>query len=625
MSPPAHASAARNGALLFAALAALAALLAFQPIRFALDRLAVDSTPTSVAPAAGLPWFAVFASTALAFVALGFALVAWLRWTRTEAALDGLAATAARLAIGERGLHAKPRTSALQPLAGALNRLGALNESAEEMLLDCDRRLAIVRKHARAGYWETDRDGRLQRLEYAPSWPSADHFGSVGCAHLEDARPLDRDAWQAALEALAAREAYADLVLERTTTSGRTIRVVESAEPRFAADGSFNGYCGTVRRLDSASTITDAAARAAVETATQPVFALAPSPWPLPIVWMNPAARALLGDRVHREPCPTLEALLDAMQGEATRDLQRAASTRTPLRRRIAVSDRYGARSEVLARLEPLEDGSGTLVLVLDSNEAEIARLRTAVDASDTLRAKVRELERQAHQLDSFAWSVSHDLRAPLRAVDGFARIVLEDHAAQLDEVAHEHLQRVLVASSRMERMIDALMALARSSTQPMHRVPVDLGRVARDVLATVVRSDPARAVQIHCEPSLVVAGDPDLLRMLLHNLLENAWKYTAKRACATIRFDATQDARGRTVYCVSDNGQGFDSAHADRLFSPFQRLHPDDDVPGTGIGLAIAQQIVHRHGGSIWAESTPGSGSRFHFTIGEAQTRADG
>ena len=121
----------------------------------------------------------------------------------------------------------------------------------------------------------------------------------------------------------------------------------------------------------------------------------------------------------------------------------------------------------------------------------------------------------------------------------------------------------------------------------------------------------------MHCEPSLVVEGDPDLLRLMLQNLLGNAWKYTSKRAVASIRFDAAADARGRTVYCVSDNGIGFDSANADRLFSPFQRLHPEEDIPGTGIGLAIVQQIVQRHGGTIRAESQPGEGSRFLFTIG--------
>jgi len=617
MSSPAPGSATRNSAWIFAALAALAGLLSLLPIRFALEQAATGAPKTNAAVEAGFPWFAVFASSAFALVAVGFALVASLRWARTAAALDGLAGTALRLAIGERGLRASPRTPVLEPLAGALNRLGALNESAEELLRDRDRQLAVLRRHARLAYWETDRDGRLQRIEYEPSWPHAERCGSPGAAQLDRARPLDADAWHAALEALAERQPYAGLALERPGVGDRTIRVVESGEPRFAADGAFLGYCGTMRRVDADATTQHAALRTAVETSPQPLFVLSPAPWPLPIAWTNAAGRALLGESAPRDAQPTIGRLLEAAEDEAIQALQQAVLRRSPLRRALRVRDRYGARSDAIARLEPLDDGSDAFVLVLDAAEAQVERLRAADDASRALGARVRELERQAHQLDVFAWSVSHDLRAPLRAVAGFARIVLEDHAARLDPAAQAHLQRVLVAGARMERMIDALMALARSTTQPMQHVPVDLGRVAQDVVRNLMSSEPARQAQVHCEASLVVEGDPDLLRLLLQNLLENAWKYTSKRPIASIRFDAAVDVRGRTVYCVSDNGIGFDSSSADRLFAPFQRLHPDDGIPGSGIGLAIVQQIVQRHGGAIWAESKPGEGSRFHFTIG--------
>lgn len=561
--------------------------------------------------------FAVFAWSVLAFVALGFALVAWLRWTRTEAALDGLVATAMRIAIGERGLRARPRTPELEPLAGALNRLGALNESAEEMLVDRDRQLAVVRRHARLAYWESDRDGRLQRIEYEPSWPNAERCASPGTVQLDDTRPLDRDAWQAALEALAARQPYGGLVVERICANGRRIRVVESGEPRFAADGEFIGYCGTMRRIDADASTRQAALRTVVETSPQPVFVLACAPWPPPIAWMNAAGRTLLGDSGNRAMQPTAASILEAADAQAVHDLQQAVSRGAALRRMLHLRDRYGARIEAVARLEPLDDGSGAFVLVLDAGEARAERLQEATETSRALGARVRELERQAHQLDVFAWSVSHDLRAPLRAVDGFARIVLEDPATRLDSAVHAQLQRVIAAAERMEQMIDALAALTRATTQPMQRVPVDLGRLAQDIARDLVRSEPAREVRLHCEPSLVVEGDPGLLRLLLQNLLGNAWKYTSNRPVASIRFDATTDERGRTVYCVADDGRGFDPAKADRLFSPFQRLHADDDVPGTGIGLAIAQQIVQRHGGAIWAESAPDEGSRFYFTIG--------
>ncbi len=616
MSCTAPGNSARNNAWVFVALAALAAVLAFQPVRFAIDRLA-DAPAANVEGGAGFPWYAMFASGALSVLAIGFALVAWLRWTRTEAALDGLAATAARIAIGERGLRASSRTSVLEPLAGALNRLGALNESAEQMLVDRDRQLAVVRRHVRLAYWETDREGRLQRLEYEPSWPNAERCGSTGARHLDGARPLDREAWQAALEALAARQSYEGLVIERTSADGRAIRLVESGEPRFAADGDFLGYCGTMRRIDAEATTRQAALRTAAETSPRPVFVVACAPWPLPIVWMNPSARALLGESTHRDARPTIASLLETTDGESVRDLQQAVSRRNPLRRALRVRDRYGVRSEAIARMEPLDDGSDAFVLVLDTNEAQVERLRAAANAAHALGPRVRELERRAHQLDVLTWSVSHDLRAPLRAIDGFARIVLDEHTAQLEPATQAHLQRIVAAGARMERMIDALTALARSTTQPMRRVPVDLGRLAHDIVRNLMRAEPKREAQVHCEPSLVVEGDPDLLGLMLQNLLENAWKFTSKRPAASIRFEAAANALGHTVYCVSDNGIGFDPANADRLFSPFQRLHPGEDIRGTGIGLAIAQQIIERHGGTLRAESKPGEGSRFLFTIG--------
>jgi len=563
------------------------------------------------------PDSSVIASAALALVTLAVVVVAWLRWTRIRTALDTLADTAARVAIGERGLRASARAGVLEPLADALNRLGTLTESAERTLVDRNRQLAIVRGHARLAYWETDRDGRFQRIEYESSWPGAERCASVGALHLERARPLDRSAWQAALEALNAHQPYRGLVLERTSADARSIRVVETGEPAFDAHGSFLGYRGTMRRVDADSSMRDCALRTAAETSPQPIFVVACAPWPLPIVWMNAAGRMLLGEDANRHAPPTLAALLDATDGEDVRELQQATLHRNPLRRTVRVRDRYGARNQVIARLEPLDDGSEGFVLVLDANEAQIEQLRTTAETAQTLGARARELERRAHQLDVVAWSLSHDLRASLRDVVRFTRAVVEDHDAKADAAVCTRLQSAIAAGERMARMIDGLTALAHSTTQPMQRVAVDLGLLAQHIARDLVRAEPEREVQLHCEPSLVVEGDPDLLRLLLQNLFENAWKYTAGRPVASIRFDAVVDARGRATYRVSDNGIGFDPSKADRLFSPFRRLHPEEDIDGIGIGLAIAQQIVQRHGGTIRAESKPGEGSRFVFTLG--------
>lgn len=215
----------------------------------------------------------------------------------------------------------------------------------------------------------------------------------------------------------------------------------------------------------------------------------------------------------------------------------------------------------------------------------------------------------------SFSYTVSHDLRAPVRVVDGFARILKEDYSRQMDRIANDHLDRILAAAARMNAMIDAMLSLAQLSSQPLARQPVNLSQLAAYILEDLRRAQPERVVQTDIEPNLQVLGDPTLLRQLMENLLSNAWKYTGRSASASIQVRATVQ-QGQRVFEVSDNGAGFDMRSAERLFGLFQRLHSAKDFPGTGVGLASVQRIVRRHGGDIWAESQPGQGSRFCFTI---------
>jgi len=215
----------------------------------------------------------------------------------------------------------------------------------------------------------------------------------------------------------------------------------------------------------------------------------------------------------------------------------------------------------------------------------------------------------------AFSYTISHDLRAPIRVVEGFSRILKEDYGTVLDRVGRDHLDRVMGAAARMNQMIDALLSLSRLSTQPLARQPVNLSQLAGWVVDELRRGAPERQVAVHIAPDLAANGDPTLLRMALENLLGNAWKYSAKVPAAEIRFERVQ-AAGRPVYCVSDNGAGFDMRFADRLFGVFQRLHSSSDFQGTGIGLASVRRIVRRHGGEIWAESEVGQGARFYFTL---------
>jgi signal transduction histidine kinase len=213
-----------------------------------------------------------------------------------------------------------------------------------------------------------------------------------------------------------------------------------------------------------------------------------------------------------------------------------------------------------------------------------------------------------------FGTLVSHDLRAPIRVVEGFTRIVKEDHGAVIGRVGVDHLDRVLGAATRMNHMIDALLALSRLSAQPLAMAPVDLSQLAGYVVEDLRRLSPERRVEVEIEPGLTVSGDPTLLRMVLENLLGNAWKYTGNTEVARIAF--LRHPKEPSTFTVRDNGAGFDMRFADRLFGAFQRLHSASEFPGTGIGLASVRRIVHRHGGEIRAEGVPERGASFHFSL---------
>ena len=215
----------------------------------------------------------------------------------------------------------------------------------------------------------------------------------------------------------------------------------------------------------------------------------------------------------------------------------------------------------------------------------------------------------------SLSYTVSHDLRAPIRVVEGFTRIVKEDYGSVLDRIANDHLDRVLGAAARMNQMIDAMLTLARLSQQPLAREPVNLTQLAGYVVDDLQRTAPEREATVQIEPGMVTRGDPTLLRLVLENLLGNAWKYSARRAQTRIEF-GREMVDGRNTYVVRDNGAGFDMRSAERLFGLFQRLHSASDFPGTGVGLASVRRIVERHGGQIWADGEPGRGAAFFFTL---------
>lgn len=256
-----------------------------------------------------------------------------------------------------------------------------------------------------------------------------------------------------------------------------------------------------------------------------------------------------------------------------------------------------------------------------------MAELRTEIDErqqaeqraialNQGLRQAIVELKAVNKELEAFSYSVSHDLRAPLRSIDGFSQALLEDCSAQLDPMGQDYLRRIRSATQRMGHLIDDLLTLSRVTRSDMHLETVDLSRIASRICTELQQTQLERQVEFAIQPSLVAQGDTHLLQVVLENLLNNAWKFTSNHLQAKIEFGAIAQDSGIFAYFVRDDGIGFDMAYGDKLFSPFQRLHAIGEFPGNGIGLATVQRIVYRHGGRVWAEAAIERGATFYFTL---------
>lgn len=246
--------------------------------------------------------------------------------------------------------------------------------------------------------------------------------------------------------------------------------------------------------------------------------------------------------------------------------------------------------------------------------EQEIASLTEGLERR--VRERTIEVEALNAELATFSQTVSHDLRAPLRHIESFSKLLLEDYADKLDEQGRDYLTRIAGSAARMGQLISDLLRLSQTTQAQMALESVDLSAIARSVIAGLRQGEPNRPVDVIVAPGLVVEGDPHLLAVALENLLGNSWKYTSHHPSARIEFGMT-DRDGRRVFFVRDDGAGFDMTKAGKLFGPFQRLHDDGQFEGTGIGLATVQRIVHRHGGQVWAEGAIEGGATFYFTIG--------
>lgn len=352
------------------------------------------------------------------------------------------------------------------------------------------------------------------------------------------------------------------------------------------------------------------------------------------IIFANPAASRILG--VSAEEILEISAFDDRWQTIAENG-ERLAHEQYPIRQALVTGQ--PVHDMVLGIFNPLERMLRWLVVnavpLYPPGEAkptqvyatftDITELKTAEEKirqfNQELERRVRErtaqLETAINEIQSFSYTVSHDLRAPLRSISGFSQILVEDYAAQLDEQGQHYLQLILSSTNAMSGLIDDILKLSRLSRSELYRVEVNLSTIVWSIADEMQKAFPNRAMELIVAPDVIANGDARLMELVLRNLIDNAWKFTSKHATARIEFGTLQQD-GRPVYFVRDDGAGFDMTYVGKLFGVFQRLHSVDEYDGNGIGLATVQRIIQRHGGRIWAEGKEEHGATFYFTLGQ-------
>ena len=265
---------------------------------------------------------------------------------------------------------------------------------------------------------------------------------------------------------------------------------------------------------------------------------------------------------------------------------------------------------------EATEDELALIQALADSTSLAFENVALVQGLEQRVRQRTSELQDLNRELEAFSYSLSHDLRAPLRAVQGYADLLLVDHDPPLQGQTQQFVQNIHRAAARMDTLIDDMLTLAKVQRSDLRLQPVRIGVLVRELLAVLQQREPQRRVRVEVDDTLRAEADLPLLRLALENLLANAWKFTGRRDEAVIRFHAATGDDGRPVYCVADNGAGFDMAQAGQLFEPFRRLHKASEFPGTGVGLAIVQRVIQRHGGRLWAEASRDEGARFFFVL---------
>ncbi|MBE0619621.1 MAG: PAS domain-containing protein [Burkholderiales bacterium] len=505
-------------------------------------------------------------------------------------------------------------------------------KAAERALAESEARFRSLTEMSSDFYWESDAEHRLIKRASADkkvSMVSVFERGAQLGERRWDIPYLTPDAlgWEAHRAVLDSHLPFRDFELSRLGADGSERFISISGDPVFDASGAFTGYRGVGtditerKRVESAVKESEQRLRLALNSAAMAAWewnigldALTWSEHPAWLIGPEPAeGYPDFRELVHPED---RAAFLEAGQQAIAQGTHYYAAFRIV---RTDGVERWIEAQGVFFDAQGSEHGERVIGVSRDFTESklrqdELRRLNEQLE--QRVAERTQELEATNNELEAFSYSVSHDLRAPLRAIDGFSRVLEKEYAGQIDEQGQDMLRRLSAGAQRMGLLIDDLLKLSRISRQEMRIEPVDLSALAREVADELQAGQPERRVEWIIAPQVSAKGDPGLLRVVLQNLIDNAWKYSSRREFARIEF-GVMEKDGKPGYFVSDNGAGFDMAQADKLFGAFQRLHSEAEFPGSGIGLATVARIVHRHGGQVWAQARAGEGASFYFFLG--------
>jgi PAS domain S-box-containing protein len=541
-------------------------------------------------------------------------------------------------------------------LARAGNEI-AERRLAEDLLRDSEARLRSMIELSTDSYWETDADHRFTLIDfgarYHPVFVASQMLGKRRW-ELGYAYPA-AEGWAAHRATLDAHTPFVNFEVGTPEADGSMRWFIVGGEPVFAHDGSFSGYRGVSKEItlvkraeEQLRNIAEGVAgvtgegffQSLVERLCRALGAdmvlageIVGDKVNTIAVFADGAAQANYSYLLEGSPCTTVagrggycfyaQGVADLFPGDEALRRRRfeayaGASLRDAAGQAVGVLSALSRRPMMaMERLEPvfrIFAARAGAELMRMQRDAEIRALNRTLEQRVQLRTE--ELAAANRELETFSYAVSHDLRAPLRHIGGYANLLAEDCGAQLNADGRGYLDRISREVRRMGDLIEDLLTLSRIGQAEIKTQQVDLTLMVQDIAANLKQRNPARRAEFRIAPGVVAQADHGLMRAVLENLLGNAWKYSGKKDHAEIEFGIETGADGAAVYFVRDNGAGFDMKYADRLFRPFERLHRADEFEGTGVGLATVQRIIQRHRGRIWAEASPGQGAKFFFTV---------